>query len=95
MQSINSTQGQWLGDVAVEHSGTIEALFDLAVSNNISPSEYLQAGTELRPSEMQDKRIMNYYKRNGIKPASSDVGENGLARYGIGVMTINIDFVVR
>lgn len=94
MQPINSTQGQWLGDVAIKGSGTIEALFSLAVLNNASPTESLKAGTELTPSEIQNKRVINYYERNRINPASSDAGSAQVVGRGIGNMTVNIDFIV-
>lgn len=94
MQSINSTPGQWLGDVAIKHAGTIEALFELAVKNDISPTESLKPGTELTPSDTQNKRVINYYERNRINPASSDTGSTQVVGRGIGNMTVNIDFIV-
>lgn len=94
MRNINSTQGQWLGDVAVKEAGTIEALFELAVLNNISPTESLQAGTELTPAMEKNKRVINYFERNGINPASSDTGSAQVVGRGIGSMMINIDFIV-
>lgn len=94
MQSIGSTQGQWLGDVAIKHAGNIEGLFELAVKNDASPTESLRAGTELTPSEVQNKRVINYYERNGINPASSDAGSAQVVGRGIGFMTVNIDFIL-
>lgn len=94
MQYINSTQGQWLGDVAIKQAGSIEALFELAVTNNVSPTESLSTGTELMPSPVQNKRVVNYYDRNGINPASSDTGSAQVVARGIGNMTVNIDFIV-
>lgn len=94
MQSINSTQGQWLGDVAIKHAGAIEALFELAVKNNLSPTESLQAGLLLSPGEIVDRRVINYFDRNGLTPASSDTGAARLVGRGIGFMTVNIDFII-
>lgn len=94
MRFIESTQGQWLGDVAIKHAGGIEALFELAVINNLSPTENLTPGTQLTPSELVNKRIINYYERNDINPASSDTGAIRVRRRGIGNMTVGIDFTV-
>ncbi len=94
MRNIESTQGQWLGDVAVKHAGGIEALFELAVLNNVSPTENLKPGTQITPVAIENKRIVNYYERNDINPASSDTGTTRVRRRGIGNMTIGIDFIV-
>lgn len=94
MQSISSTQGQWLGDVAIKHAGSVEGLFELAVKNDASPTESLKAGTELTPAEIVSKRVINYFERNGINPASSDTGSAQVVGRGIGFMTVNIDFIV-
>lgn len=94
MRNIESTQGQWLGDVAIKHAGGIEALFEFAVLNNISPTENLIPGTQLSPTEQVNKRIINYYERNNINPASADTGVTRVRRRGIGNMTIGVDFIV-
>lgn len=94
MQSISSTQGQWLGDVAIKHAVSVEGLFELAVKNDASPTESLKAGTELTPAEIVSKRVINYFERNGINPASSDTGSAQVVGRGIGFMTVNIDFIV-
>lgn len=94
MQYINSTQGQWLGDVAIKQAGAIEAVFQLAVLNDVSPTESLQPGARLQPSEIINKRVISYYDRNGLNPASSDIGSSQIVGRGIGYMTVNIDFIV-
>lgn len=95
MQYISSTQGQWLGDVAIQHAGSIEGLFDIAVENDASPTESLLSGTELTIGETVNKRIVNYYERNGITPAGSDAGSEQVVGRGIGTMTVNIDFIIQ
>ena len=94
MRNIKSTQGQWLGDVAVKHAGGIDALFELAVLNDVSPTENLTPGTQLTPVTIENKRIVSYYERNNINPASSDTGTSRVRRRGIGNMTVGIDFTV-
>jgi hypothetical protein len=95
MRFINSTQGQWLGDVAIKHAGGIESVFELAVINDVSLTENLNPGTILTPTVVTNKRVMNYYERNGLIPASSDTGSAQVVGRGIGHMTVNIDFIIQ
>lgn len=94
MRNIESTQGQWLGDIAVKYTGGIDALFELAVLNNVSPTENLTPGTQLTFVTIEDKRIVSYYEQNNINPASSNTRTSSIRRRGIGNMTIGIDFTV-
>ena len=68
---ITSKQGQWLGDIAVREAGSIEAVVEMAIKNNISITGKLPAGAELLKPAPVDRRVMNYYKINGIFPATS------------------------
>lgn len=94
MQTIESKQGQWLGDIAVREAGDISALFELAVKNDLSPTESVRIGTLLTPPDIINKRVINYLERNGVQPASSDKGSAQVVGRGIGNMTINVDFIV-
>lgn len=91
---ITSKQGQWLGDIVVREAGSIEAIVEMAVANNISITDQLPVGTELIKPSRIDLRVINYYKTNNIYPATltTDV-EKEIG--GIGAMTIGIDFIVR
>lgn len=93
MQSI-SKQGQWLGDITVREAGSIEGLIDMAVKNEISTTDALEIGTSLLNPDPINRRVINYYKRNNIYPAtSSDYKEEQIGG-GIGNMGIEINFVV-
>lgn len=71
MQTIETKAGQWLGDIAVRHAGSIEALFEIAVENNISITDpYFYAGMQLNIPTQLDKRVIKYFERNGIEPAT-------------------------
>lgn len=94
MQTIKSTQGQCLCDIAIKEAGDISVLFELAVKNNISPTESLRIGSELTPPPVVNKRVINYLERNAARPASSDKGSAQVVGRGIGNMTINKDFIV-
>lgn len=94
MQTIKSTQGQWLGDIAIKESGDISVLFEIAVKNNMSPTESLRIGSGLTPPTIVNKRVTNYLERNAVHPATSDKGSSQVVGRGIGNMTINKDFIV-
>jgi hypothetical protein len=68
---IISKQGQWLGDVAVREAGSIEAVVEMAIRNNISITGALPAGTKLLKPTPVNRRVMNYYSLNGIFPATA------------------------
>jgi hypothetical protein len=68
---IISRQGQWLGDIAVREAGSIEAVIEMAVKNNISITGKLALGTELLKPTPINRRVMNYYEINKIFPATS------------------------
>lgn len=70
MQTINVMQGQTLADIAIRYCGSIEALFQLAVLNDISITDALEAGTVLLLPPPLDKGVINYFECNGIQPAS-------------------------
>lgn len=72
MQTINVKTGQNLDDIAIRHAGSIEALFDIAVENNLSITDPddCRAGDSLIIPAVYDKRVVNYFVRNKIEPAS-------------------------
>ncbi|MDR2147716.1 MAG: hypothetical protein LBE91_14780 [Tannerella sp.] len=90
MQVI-AKQGQWLGDVAVRESGSIEAIVEMAIRNSVAITDKIVAGTAfLKPSPI-NRRVMNYYEINGIYPAT---GADAMNRGGIGYMGVEINFTV-
>lgn len=93
MQSI-SKQGQWLGDITVREAGSIEGLIDMAVKNEMSATDALEIGTLLQNPDPINKRVINYYKRNDIHPATASDYKGEQIGGGIGNMGIEINFVV-
>ncbi|WP_372472675.1 hypothetical protein AB4865_07590 [Capnocytophaga sp. ARDL2] len=69
---ITVLQGQTLLDVAIQHCGSAEAVFDICLENNLSVSDELSAGQSLRLSIVLKKNneIVNYYKNKNIQPAT-------------------------
>lgn len=62
---------QTLLDIALQVGGTIECLFELSLLNEISISQSLMAGTELKNSiSTTELEILTYYKKKNIHPAT-------------------------
>ncbi len=91
---------QSLFDVALQHTGTIESIFELATANGISITDDLAAGTPLSLGEGQGERnkdILNYYQAKNIQPAtafSQKDKEVTQKPEGISIWAINLDFIV-
>lgn len=92
---VTTKQGQWLGDIVVREAGSIEAIFEMAVENNMSITDAIVVGQELQTPINIDKRVMNYYQINGIYPATNILNENGIVSDGgIEFWAIEIDLIV-
>lgn len=90
---------QSLFDVAVQHTGTLESVFEMALLNNASITDELVAGNRLLINvENHNTDIKDYYKINVLQPSSAltDMDKNQIERdYGIGSMTIGSTFIIR
>ena len=73
MSKVVVLNGQSLFDIALQEFGTVEAVFDIALLNELSVTDSLDAGTELSlPSSTDtDELILKHYKKNNIKPATN------------------------
>lgn len=66
---INSNQN--LLDVAIQESGTVESVFELAKNNGISITKNFQVGAMLdNTTDKKNKEVLEFYKRKSIKPAT-------------------------
>lgn len=90
---------QSLLDLAVQHTGTAENAFDLALANNRSITDDLEAGESIGLTAygiQQNKDILSYYQAKKLQPATAISGgysaDNGLQ--GIDYWAIQMDFVV-
>lgn len=92
MQVI-SKQGQWLGDIAVRESGSIEGLVEMAIKNDLSITDKMKPGSRLLQPTAINKRVMNYYSINNIYPATS-TELTGIGFGGIGYMAVEITFII-
>jgi hypothetical protein len=90
---ITSKQGQWLGDIVVREAGSIEALVEMAINNDLSITDKMTAGSPVLQSTPVNRRVMNYYNINNIHPATS-MKTDGRSFRGIGYMAVDITFIV-
>ncbi|MGP1479310.1 MAG: hypothetical protein ACTTJI_06455 [Capnocytophaga sp.] len=96
---ITALHNQSLLDLALQHTGSIEAVFELATVNTLSITDDVQAGkTLVLPAEaFSNKDILAYYTAKNLQPATafSKEDEQVFERLeGISIWAINLDFVV-
>ena len=95
--TITALHNQSLLDLALQHTGTIESIFELAVLNEKSITDDMVAGASLLIGEISNKDILSYYTVKNIQPATafSKEDEQVFERLdGISIWAINLDFVV-
>ena len=97
--TITALHNQSLLDLALQHTGTIESVFELADANNLNITDDVQAGAPLYLGEGLGVRneILSYYTAKKIQPATafSKEDEQVFERLeGISIWAINLDFIV-
>ncbi|WP_165044643.1 hypothetical protein [Dysgonomonas sp. ZJ709] len=88
---IKVKDNQTLIDVAIQASGSIEGIFDLAVKNDLSITDYLEPGQELVDPDIIERQITDFFYVKGLIPATED---RGLLQEGIEYWYIEYDFIV-
>lgn len=96
---VTVLHNQSLLDLALQHTGTIESVFELAKDNALNITDDVQAGTPLYLGEGLGVRneILSYYTAKNLQPATafSKEDEQVFERLeGISIWAINLDFVV-
>jgi hypothetical protein len=90
---------QSLLDIAIQQTGTLEILFDLALANGISITEENLSNQDLKTeSNFIDADILNYYSSKKLIPATELTEEdkqNLPVNFGIGKMAIGSTFIIR
>ena len=97
--TITVLHNQSLLDLALQHTGTIEIIFELAEANTLNISDDVVAGNTLvLPAEaFTNKDILGYYTTKNIQPATAFTKEDEQVferLEGISIWAINLDFVV-
>ena len=96
---ITALHNQSLLDLALQHTGTIESIFEFAEANSLNITDDVQAGTPLYLGEGLGVRndILAYYTAKNLQPATafSKEDEQVCERLeGISIWAINLDFIV-
>lgn len=96
---IRVLHSQSLLDISLQHTGTAESVFELALANGLSLTDEISAGTFLSFEEETptEKEILNYYTAKKIHPATAFSVEDEQVlnqEEGISIWAINLDFQV-
>ena len=96
---ITALHNQSLLDLALQHTGTIESVFEFAEANALNITDDVQAGAPLYLGEGLGVRneILSYYTAKNLQPATafSKEDEQVFERLeGISIWAINLDFIV-
>lgn len=88
---------QSLFDIALQHTGSLENAFALALANGLSLTDDLAVGNWLMADSQElkvNKDILNYYTAKNIQPATAITAAVERPR-GISYWAIGIDFIVQ
>ena len=96
---ITVLHNQSLLDLALQHTGTIESVFELAEANALNITDDLQASKILALSVevFTNKDILAYYTAKNLQPATAFTKEDEQVferQEGISIWAINLDFIV-
>ena len=84
-------------DLAIQHTGSVENAFILALQNGKSLTDDLVAGEQLYlENTKNNKDILSYYQSKKLQPATgvSRTGDSSFQLRGIGYWVISNDFKV-
>jgi hypothetical protein len=72
MDKVTALEGQTLADIAIQETGTVEGLFELAMANAKSITDLPTAGEKLAvPEDLPNVReIADYYRARDIRPVT-------------------------
>ena len=94
MRTIAIESNQNVLDACLQVYGTLEAMFDLALENNVSITDELEAGQILQHRQ-NNNIVANYYAGRNHRPATVWVNDHQFILEGIDYWGIEIDFVVQ
>lgn len=100
MMQITALHNQSLLDVAIRHCGTVEAVLDIAILNNISVTGELIPGQviELPNNDYGFQEVVNFFAANNIDPATALTQDDEAlteGNSGIGFWEIGNNFIVQ
>lgn len=99
-KEVNILKGQTFADIALQETGWMEGLYDLAVTNELSMTQVLASGSAVlvNPDDVNQQEYRSVSKDN-VVPATAFgyvLGEEEEeANEGIGYWGLEIDFIVQ
>ena len=84
-------------DLAIQHTGSVENAFDLALQNGKSLTDDLVAGEQLTLKNTKNNTdILSYYQSKKLQPATSvsHTGSSSFQLQGIGYWSIQSEFII-
>ncbi|EKB58418.1 hypothetical protein [Bergeyella zoohelcum] len=86
-------------DIALQHTGSVENAFALALANGLSLTDDLAVGNWLIADSQElnaNKEILNYYQSKSVQPATAISGkqEAGSQLEGVGYWAIKTEFII-
>lgn len=97
MANYKVSDNQSLFDIAIQELGSVSSVFELADLNDLSITDYLTPGDELKLPAIKNSDLQDYFRAYNIKPATdatvSDM--DALRDEGIDYWAIEVDFVVQ
>lgn len=94
MRPIAVETNQNILDVCLQVYGTLDALFDLALENNMGITDDIQAGQTMQYTQNSNP-IAAYYAGRNHRPATQHNDDHLHILEGIDYWAIEIDFVVQ
>lgn len=100
MTQIVALNNQTLLDVAIRHCGTVEAIVEIAILNNISITDDLAPGQliQIPVKDYGNQEVVNYFTLNKVEPATALTQEHVAlteGNSGIGFWIIENNFIVQ
>lgn len=97
---IIALNNQTLLDVAVRHCGTVDAITEIAILNNLSITADLIPGQliQIPSTDYRNQEVINYFSANNIDPATAlNDQDKALTEgdSGIGFWIIENNFIVQ
>ena len=97
---IIALHNQTLLDIAIRHCGSIDAVIDIAVLNNVSITDDLAPGLilEIPNNDYGAQEVINYFDINQLQPATALTEEQKAlteGKSGIGFWEIGNNFIVQ
>ena len=100
--TITALHNQSLLDLALQHTGSIESVFELAEANALNITDDVQAGAPLIVPPLlgggaRGGDILAYYTAKNLQPATAFTKEDEQVferLEGISIWAINLDFIV-